>query len=244
MKSCKGIVIAEQKLGESSKRVVLYTDNYGKVTLYAKGAYGKNSGILAATSMFCMSQFELNESENFHYIKRSEILDVHYDLSNSFERLIYASFVAELVYRATMEEEKNSKAFMLLEKTLKVMEAYDPKLTAIAFGIKFVSLIGYLPVTKGCIYCGTKDVRMFSSKEGGYICEEHLPNLSVETYKEGIFVTPEEVKIINILLYNTYEEIFKWDFDTASLNNVFNTILNYIRENLDINKFNSLTFVS
>lgn len=244
MKSCKGIVIAEQKLGESSKRVVLFTDNYGKVTLYAKGAYSKNSGILAATSMFCLSQFELNEAENFHYIKRSEVLDVHYDLSKSFERLIYASFVAELVYRSIMEEEKNTKAFMLMEKTLKVMESEDPKLVAFAFGIKFVSLIGYLPIIKGCIYCNSKDVRMFSSKEGGFICEDHLANLSVETYKEGIFVTPEEVKILNILLYNTYEEIFKQNFDSVSLNNVYNIILNYIRENLDIHKFNSLTLVS
>ena len=71
----KGIILRSEPIGDYDRRVVILTDNRGKITAFAKGARKPNSRFVAGTNLFVFANFKLYEGKNSYSINDIEALN-------------------------------------------------------------------------------------------------------------------------------------------------------------------------
>ncbi|MDO5041020.1 MAG: DNA repair protein RecO [Peptoniphilus sp.] len=225
------IVLSDQKYGNSSKIIKVFSKDLGKISIMAKAALRANSSIVSVSSVFSHSMVELSQGRSFYYIKNSRIINSNYDLRNKYDSMIFAYFLVELVGKSFFEGEKNTKVFDLLQKALLCLgKGENLKLILMAFELKFISFVGYRPNLDM-----RKDNMFFSIEEGGITDNSEIKGIRYN-------ISQKEVYYLNKLLYTSLDKI---DFavDDKTVLKLQEMIVNYIKYNLEIENFNSLLFI-
>ena len=116
------IVLRSRKQGETSKIVTLYTSDYGKVTVIAKGAREMKSKFGASLEMGAVSRVVFYKKESaepgLYLLSKSETLERNSGLAERLERLASAMGIIELLLRALHDEEANPELYALVRETL------------------------------------------------------------------------------------------------------------------------------
>ncbi|RVU55321.1 DNA repair protein RecO [Anaerosphaera multitolerans] len=224
------IVISEQKYKETSKILRVFTRELGKVSILAKGALGAKSSLTSTTQLFTNSKATIVKGKSFYYIEGAVLINSNFEIRRNYENLILGSFLLELVDKSFLDEEPNTKVFDLLKKTLTLISKEDNILPLImAFELKYMSFLGYRPILR------EYDENVFSILDGGIV---EKPSV----YKEKTyFVTKKDIYYLKKLLYTSLDEIK--EENSKELINLQNILLEYIKYNLDISEFNSLSLI-
>ena len=69
----KGLIIKVEPIGEFDRRIVMLTDDRGKISAFAKGARRSNSKLVAGTNLFCFGEFALFNGRNSYSINEAKI---------------------------------------------------------------------------------------------------------------------------------------------------------------------------
>ncbi len=191
----EGIVLKSLKYGDSSNIFTLYTRDFGKIKLLAKGIKRRKSRT-PPLGYFSLSEivFYKREKSELHLLSSGETLKNFSGLGKSLNRFSWASAVTELLDQLISGEEPNQRIFNLSLKTLSRMESMDESdLEKIfwGFALKLFSNLGYKPRLDTCVRCGKeiKEEEVFLSPErGGVIChhctreEEYYLKLGRKAY--------------------------------------------------------------
>lgn len=237
MYKTEGIVVRELKYKESSKIVTVFSPKYGLMDVYAKGAYRPKSRLVAPTSLFALSKFQMSSGHNFMYIRDVDNETLFYGLREKFERMIIANYLAELVCHSVIKNEAAFKQYYLVKKALGILENLDSRffLFMISFDLKYASFLGYMPVLNSCSSCLASDSEYcFSYEDGGLLCGK-CGNM----YSHYGKIESDGVKLLRRLLHNPMEEIFSIDEnkETRRLHKLINGYLSYC---IDRERFISL----
>ena len=229
----EGIVLTEFRYKEKSKIIRVFTKELGKISIMARGALGAKSPLVAISQMFSLNEYELYRGNSFYYIKNANIIKSNFNIRNSYDRLVYGSFILELYDKAFPEGEANENAFILLVKTLKLLENTDNNILnlILAFEIKFISFMGYRPVLNTEI-----KNPVFSLKNGGVI--EKIAFNEVLSYD----ISNDDIYYLSNLLYTSLDAL-NIDIDEQRLLYLQNIFIEYIKYNLEINEFKSLKLI-
>ena len=134
--------------GESSKIIRVFTKEYGKISIMVKGAMSPKSRNLSVSQVFGLNEYLLKKGQSFFYISDSKILESNFKIRENYDNLVYASLLLEIIDKSSISGEANKKAFDLLRKTLNFFNfTKDPIGLALAFELKYLSFIGYRPVS-------------------------------------------------------------------------------------------------
>ena len=76
----KGIALKATDYKENDKLVLLYTLEYGKITVHAKGIRKGNAKLKFAADQFCFGQYELSRIEDRFTLKTCDQLESFYSL--------------------------------------------------------------------------------------------------------------------------------------------------------------------
>lgn len=172
------VVVGSFALGESDRVVTFFTRDFGKVRGVAKAARRVKSKFTGALELFTLGELLFFDGG------RSELVQIdHFDIVRPFERvradlltLGHAAWVAECVGRLTAERDPNAAVYGLLVRALKSFNAGMPAGTvAIAFGVRFVDVLGHRLRLDACVACGRARVGAGTSvtvdvEGGGVIC--------------------------------------------------------------------------
>ncbi len=225
------IVLRDQKHGNSSKILKVFSKDLGKISIMAKAALRANSSIVSVSSVFSHSTVDLSQGRSFYYIKNSRIINSNYDLRNNYDSMIFAYFLVELVDKSFFEGEKNTKVFSLLQKALLCLGKGEKlNLILMAFELKFISFVGYRPnleIGEGSM--------LFSIEEGGITDKSEIKGIRYS-------ISQKEVYYLNKLLYTSLDKI-DFEIDDEVALRLQEIIVNYIKYNLEIENFNSLLFI-
>lgn len=173
----RAIVLRTYVLGETSKVVVCYTRDHGKVRLVAKGARKGGGKFGAALEPFTVSGvvFYLRPERGLSLVSEADIVRDHPAIRRDVIRQSYAGAVVELVDLLVAEHTPDPALYDLVERTLEVMarspdEGLDPALWR--FEIRLASALGYAPELESCVSCGRPagDGASFSPGLGGTVC--------------------------------------------------------------------------
>ncbi len=235
----EGIVLKEFRFKETSKILTLYTLKHGKIQAMARGAYRPKSQLIANTQTFSYNEYQLYKGKNFYYINQGDIIDSFYSIRENIDRLMYGSYLLELMDLSTMEEERNEKLFFLLLKGLSVLSKLDRGFIRfiLAYELKFISFLGYKPLLDRCVNCGSKDLSIikFSIEKGGIICKKCF---SQDNFCENMNINM--YKAMKSLLYTPLDEIMYLKIPECTMFKLHAIMEKYILNKIDRKRFNSL----
>ena len=154
----QGVVLRARRMGETSKLVTLYTAEYGKLKVTAKGARRPKSKYGAALEPLTESQIVcyLRDDRELQTLSDAEAIRV-YGLSRDMERLGYASAGCEMVERLTIEQEPNPRLYRCLIGLLTGLEevaAEQVESLFWYFQLRAAEALGYRPELGQCLSCG------------------------------------------------------------------------------------------
>lgn len=173
----RAVVLRSYKLGETSKLVVCYTQEFGKVRLVAKGGRKGGGRLGAALEPLMVSKvlFYLKEGRSLSLLSGAEIEREFPSMRRDVVRMAYGSAVVELVDRTIHEREKDTGLFDHIERSLAEMDQVSEDELDDAlwrFELNLAAALGYGPELSACVQCGSADNRLagFSPTLGGLVC--------------------------------------------------------------------------
>ncbi|OLS41653.1 DNA repair protein RecO [Bacillus sp. MRMR6] len=207
LQKCEGIVIRSTDYGETNKIVTLYTREWGKIGVMARGAKKPNSRLSSITQLFTHGFFLVQRGTGLGSVQQGETITSLRSIGEDIFLTAYASYIVELTDKCTEEKKPNPSHFELLFQTLNYLnEGYDPDVMMNIYEMKMLNLMGLYPVLNQCSVCGSTDGHFsFSIREGGFICHRCL---SKDPYHFKL--SPAAVKLLRVFYY----------FDLSRLGNV------------------------
>ncbi|AXI40130.1 DNA repair protein RecO [Bacillaceae bacterium ZC4] len=187
----EGIVIRTTEYGETNKVVIIYTREFGKVGVMARGANKPNSRLAAVTQLFTYGNFLYHQSSGLGNLSQGEIISAFREIKENIFLTAYASYIVELLDKGTDEKDRNPFLFELLFQTLHLLnEEKDAEILTNIFEIKMLNVLGLYPELNRCAVSGeTNGPFHFSLKENGLICsrcfekDPYRLNISQKTVK-------------------------------------------------------------
>lgn len=221
-------------LSEADKIIVMYSKDKGLIKGVAKGAKKIKSKLGGRTELFVANKLLLNKGKNLDTICQAEAINTFSGLRNNMDKLIYSSYIAEIISVFGYEEDCNSEeVYDIFYQTLgKISLAQDKTeilLNVLKFQLKIMNLVGYRPALTNCIHCGCSDAQdwLFSTKSGGILCHEcagHYNNLVKFQDKLRVFLS--ELEQSSFDTKSRYEELANEKVCTVC----FNLLKEYINE--------------
>ncbi len=173
LRSDQGIVLRGFPFGEADRVVVLLSPNHGKVRAVAKGVRKTKSRFGGRLEPFTHVDLVLYEGRNLGTITQVSVIEAFPALRSDLDRVLAAGTMVEVVDAVSQEGEGALRAFLLLQRGLRALEAgpRHPDLVA-AFLLKSAAIVGVAPALDHCAGCGRQeDLNRFSFAAGGVLCD-------------------------------------------------------------------------
>ncbi len=116
----EAIVLKGWKLRETSKILALFTRDYGKIKVVAKGARDPKSkfkGCLEPLTCIYIVYYD-KRTRDLQLLSQTDLIDPHFHIVGDVERTSLGLAAAELIYKSEIGEEAAPKLFDLLKQTL------------------------------------------------------------------------------------------------------------------------------
>lgn len=229
----RGIVLKEFLSGESSKQIVVLTKEHGKMLLSANGARNSKSKLLAATQLFCYSDFMVEERKAFRSITQAELLESFYPMRQDIIKLSYGAYILELVDKTIMDNMECNELLELIIRTFQVLSKseYSVKLAVRIFEIKFLQLTGFMPDISQCNQCAKsiaecKKVILLSE---GIVCESCF-------FEESNSIVPSKgaLKALTYITQSSLKQLFHFRVSDSVLEELKRITMLYFKVHIDI----------
>lgn len=145
----EAIVLRARKQGETSKIVTLYTREFGKLNVIAKGAREMKSKFGGALEMFAHSTvviYKREKQDALNLLSKAETVDSNAGIVRSLKKMEAAMAVVELMLHAMHDEEANTALFDLLAGTFRNIarsEEITAQLLQLRFYLRFAKEMGF-----------------------------------------------------------------------------------------------------
>ena len=153
-----GMILSAMPVGEYDRRLVILTKEYGKITVFAKGARKPNSALIGVTRSFIFGTFEVND----------------------LNAVCYACYFAEIADYYGRENLDASEMINLLYITLKALGrgAVSHELIRFIYEIRMIAVNGECPDFFTCHECGREDnLYVYSYSRNGLCCKNCATNV-------------------------------------------------------------------
>jgi DNA repair protein RecO (recombination protein O) len=176
LQKCEGIVIRSTDYGETNKVVTLYTREWGKIGVMARGAKKTNSRLSAITQLFTYGYFLVQRGSGLGSLQQGEMISSMRSIREDIFLTAYSSYIVELTDKGTDEKKPNPFLFELLYQTLNYLnEGFDQDVLMNIYEMKMLNVMGLYPILNQCSVCSSTDGHFsFSIREGGFICHRCL----------------------------------------------------------------------
>lgn len=134
---------------EADKIITVYTKEFGKIALLARGIKKLKSRKRGALQVFSIIKFTAYRGNGMPVVVEAEVIDSLVEIRNDLKKIAIAFFYVEAISRTTREDEGNSEIYSLLVGYLtKLKENEKYGLYRKQFVIKLVEILGFIPKNK------------------------------------------------------------------------------------------------
>lgn len=156
MEKTKGIVIKCKDYSETSQLVWLFTRDFGKIKIIAKGSRTSIKKFKGKLDLFnlCEIVFYKSARSELHTVSECEVIEPFSKIRQDLHRLAVASYISELLEVSAALEDPSKEIYSLAEDVFKWLnEGKNPNFIRFYFEIKLSHFSGNLPkldnITKG-----------------------------------------------------------------------------------------------
>ncbi len=201
----EAIVLRRNDLGEADRLLTLYTPEWGKLRVIAKGVRKPTSRKSGHVELFTHSRLLVAKGRNLDIVTQAETLHSFRPLREDLLRTGWAYYTAELLDRFVEEGIENRPLFKLFLATLgRLCNDVDLDLTARFYELRLLALVGYRPQLFHCVACQAEvepgTTPFFSPASGGLLC----PRCG-ERQKEAREISVPALKVLRFMQTNRYE---------------------------------------
>ncbi len=170
-----GVVLRCRDFSETSKIVIFYTRDFGKVRVVAKGAKRKKSeflGILEPLSVLEIVYIE--RRGGLHILKEAHLMDSHLELRERVSRIAHGLQFLSLIESTQPEEDADPAVFELLLSSLFALHrARSPENVSIVLHLRLLKHFGRLPSLTNCSQCESplKGTAYYDPRWGSLRCQ-------------------------------------------------------------------------
>jgi len=195
--STEAVNLRGWKMGETSLILSLFTRDYGKIKVVAKGGRGLKSkfkGCLEPLTHIRAIYYDKRTRE-LQLLSKTDLIDPHFHIIGDMERTALGLATVELVDKAIVGESPNPEIFNLLVSTLRAIDVGEDFLEGNLwfFEGRFIDLMGYRPRWDACIHCSASlgaEGGYFQPQSGGLLCSR------CGTGSGGLIVGGETLEIL------------------------------------------------
>ena len=143
----KGIIIKAEPIGEYDRRVVILTENRGKISAFARGARRPNSKFVATTNPFVFGNISLFVGRNSYTLTDMEAVEYFDSLRLDLDKSMYGMYFLELADYYTRENNDDKDMLKLLFVSLKALSRglIDNRLIRAIYELRAVTVNGEFP---------------------------------------------------------------------------------------------------
>jgi DNA repair protein RecO (recombination protein O) len=171
------LVLRTTDWSETSRIATLWTREFGKVRVLAKGGRRLRSNFESALDLLgvCSIVFLRKSSGGLDLLTEAQLTQRFPLLRTDLRALYGAYYLAELLADWTEDYDAHPPLFEHALATLGELGApgIDPGLRVMRFEMQLLRELGYSPVLDGCVHCGgpiAEDRVAFSCASGGLLC--------------------------------------------------------------------------
>jgi DNA repair protein RecO (recombination protein O) len=145
----EGIVLARRDYGEADRILILFSKDFGKLSLLAKGIRKLKSRKRGHLEVFSYIKFSAISGKGLDIITEAEIINNFSLVRKNLKKVSVAYYFMEVVGRVTREGEKNEDLFEIILDYLARLEKTD-KLSSLrkGFVIDILVVLGFWPKAK------------------------------------------------------------------------------------------------
>ncbi|MCF7800708.1 MAG: DNA repair protein RecO [Candidatus Marinimicrobia bacterium] len=184
IRKAEAVVLKTINQGETSKIATLYTREFGRLKIIAKGIRSKKSrymGLLGITQHIQLVFYEKHNTE-LQLFKSGEIVRTYNALNQDFDRLAFAQVAMEFIERTAEKTEPHPELFDLVVWILTHLN--DPDIPAVKcywyFHLRCLCELGFRPDVFRCHQCKRTFSRaeaVYHQPDGGVYCVTCSPTL-------------------------------------------------------------------
>ena len=198
----KGIIISEKPYKESSKLLNMITEDYGVISVIAKGSKRLKSNLRSITSKLTYAEFQINYKEGkLSTLICADIINPLFNIKKDLLKISYASYLLDLTSQVLKENDNKNIYNILVSSLLKIEDNFDPEVITNILELKYLSYLGISPNFDTCSICGKSKILTISVEKGGFICTDHHTNERI--------VSNKTLQIIRMLYYADIDKITK-----------------------------------
>ncbi len=181
------INLKSYNLSDADKIIVLYSKDKGILKGIAKGLKKTTSKLGARMDLLVANNLTLIKGKTFDRICQAQSLNTFKNIRKNMDKLVYSSYVTEIVTNFGIEDDPSSKEiYDLLYKALNRIDLANRKedilIAVIKFQLKMMLIEGFSLELDSCLCCGNQILNedMFLSLPmGGVICKNCHEALSI-----------------------------------------------------------------
>ncbi len=228
----KGLTLARRDLGEDDRLFVVYTKNFGKVEVLAKGGKKIKSKLAAHLEPFLLSEVLVARGVNYDKLAGSHSLHRFKNIWQDVFKIGLASYCLELVDILTKPAHADEEIYELLVKTLHLLDQLKNKpvlinLTKI-FSWQLLNLLGYQPELFHCLVCRQKikiGQNYFNAAKGGLVCELCAKG-------DVLKISDNAIKVLRLFLAKDVNNFTRLKIDDKLREEINGVVDLFVREHL------------
>lgn len=205
----KSFIIKSIDYSESSCIVSLFSFDYGKIRVIAKGIKRKKSKLSSAAHNF--NQIEatiyLKEDASLSILSDAATIRSYHTIGSETLKFGLVCLFFEIIDISIVENQPNHHLFNILESFLNEIDSAGSKFIDISlpYLYKTIKELGYEPLLDHCFTCGKDEpITYFSFSKGSILCSNCVKN-----EENCIQINPAIPKIIRKFLNTSIEKLHR-----------------------------------
>lgn len=142
------IILKRRNTGETDRILTVFTKQYGKLILIAKGIRRVSSRRGPHLEIFSHVRLMIHKGKTMDVVTEAEMHDRFELLRSDLSRVSAAYYLCELVNSLTVEKQEHADVFDLLLRALRALEANKRSAVLRAFPGILVEKLGFVSQTK------------------------------------------------------------------------------------------------
>lgn len=201
----KGIILFTKDYKEKDKLVKVFTESFGKLMFFVKGAHRKNNpigpAILPFTEAVYIGDFRVDGLSFLNGSKEVSPLRV---IQEDIFVNAYATYILNLVDAAIEDRTYDPNLYHFVQQALKLLNEHkDAEIITNIFEIQLLNRFGISPEWAHCAICQeTRGKFDYSSKYSGVLCERHW---SLDNHR--YHADPRAIHFIRLFSTVSYDKV-------------------------------------
>lgn len=214
MEEVEGIVVDEKSYSETSKILYIITKEHGYISVLSKGCKNIKSPLRSVSTRLTFGKFIIYYKEGkLSTLKEVSVINTFKNIKKDINKISYSSYLLELSSGVVKQNNDITIFENLINALIKIDEGFDPLVIMNILELKYLELLGVMPVIDECALCGKNTgIVTLSSYRGGYVCVNCHTNENV--------VSDKTIKLIRMFYYVDISKISKLDVSEKCKNEI------------------------